>query len=352
MMSLKSPIYVDFPFPKTDGEIIDVRSEREFIDDHIPGAINLPVLKNKEREKVGKLYKQVSVFEARKLGASLISNNISDHIKRHFLAKNPSYSPFIYCWRGGQRSHSLAVILAQIGWQVKVLEGGYKRYRHYVCQQLETLPLQFNYHVICGLSGTGKTRLLHQLACEDYQVLDLEKIANHRGSLLGQEWKNTIEAQPSQKYFDSLLLQTLQQFDPSQPVFVESESYKIGDIYLPGSLWKKLKQSPGIEIQLSLEKRVDLLLQDYLHLMENTDFLKEKIRSLKSRYGWEKLSQWLNWIDQGKWREFVKDLLLTHYDPAYQRSLKKTYSNIIQKIDISNDKYTNIDQLLTKLKCD
>ena len=322
-MSLQLPIHVTFPCQNHYSEMIDVRSENEFADDHIPGAINLPVLKNKEREEVGTIYKQVSTFEARKLGSSLIFKNISQYLKTHFLNKKHSYSPFIYCWRGGQRSNSLAIILAQIGWQVKVLEGGYKTYRHYVRQQLEELPSQFNYHVIFGLTGTGKTHLLHQLAIRGHQVLDLEKIANHCGSLLGKKWTNNLENQPSQKYFDSLLLQEFQKFDKKQPIWLESESYKIGDVYLPGSLWKKIQQSPCIKIQLSLEKRVNLLLQDYPHLIENPDLLKEQIQYLKSRYGWEKVTQWFNWIDRGKWRHFIEDLLVTHYDPAYERSLKK-----------------------------
>lgn len=246
-MALKSPIFVQFPCEETHSEIIDVRSENEFAEDHIPGAINLPVLHNEERKTIGTIYKQISAFEAKKLGASLVCKNISEQIYQYFIHKKPYYSPLVYCWRGGQRSQSLAVILSEIGWQVKVIKGGYKTYRNYVCQQLQSLPLQFNYRVISGLTGTGKTVFLHCLKKEGYQVLDLEKIANHRGSLLGQEWENNLQIQPSQKYFDSLLLQEFNQFDPSQPIWIESESYKIGNVYLPGSLWKKMKQSACFE---------------------------------------------------------------------------------------------------------
>ncbi|MEA5509569.1 tRNA 2-selenouridine(34) synthase MnmH [Crocosphaera sp. UHCC 0190] len=330
-----SPISVTFNHQKKYDEIIDVRSENEFLEDHIPGAINLPVLNNEERKEVGTIYKQISAFEARKLGASLVFKNISHHLKNYFLDKQPRYSPLIYCWRGGQRSNSLAITLSQIGWQVNVLEGGYKTYRHYVIKQLETLPLTFNYHILCGLTGSGKTYLLHQLAAQGYQILDLEKIANHRGSLLGQEFTNKLESQPSQKYFDSLLLQQLQMFCYDKTIWIESESYKIGNVYLPPNLWQKMKQSPCFEIQLPLEKRVDFLLEQYAHFRVYPEQLKENIKFLKSRYGWDKIVQWFSWIDQEQWREFVEDLLLTHYDPAYERSLEKTYTNQVQKIQLS-----------------
>nr|WP_232826154.1 tRNA 2-selenouridine(34) synthase MnmH [Cyanothece sp. BG0011] len=199
-MTLKTPHFTQFPLSKEPSEIIDVRSENEFAEDHIPGAINLPVLDNEERKKIGTIYKQVSAFEAKKLGASLVFNNIAKQINEHFLDKDPCYAPLVYCWRGGQRSQSLAVILAQIGWRVTILKGGYKTYRSYVCQQLENLPLQFDYTILCGLTGTGKTYFLQGLKQQGYQVLDLEKIAHHRGSLLGEQWEDNLVNQPSQKY--------------------------------------------------------------------------------------------------------------------------------------------------------
>ncbi len=334
-MTLKIPKFTQFPLSEYPSEIIDVRSENEFAEDHIPGAINLPVLHNEERKKIGTIYKQVSPFEAKKLGASLVFDNIAYQINQHFLEKDSCYSPLIYCWRGGQRSQSLGVILAQIGWKVTVLEGGYKTYRSYVCQELKTLPLQFNYNILCGLTGTGKTYFLQGLKQQGYQVLDLEKIANHRGSLLGEQWEGTFKNQPSQKYFESLLLQQFQKFDLNRPIWIESESYKIGNVYLPGSLWKKMKQSSCFEIQLPLEKRVNFLLQEYRYLTENPNILKNKLQYLKAYYGWHKLTQWYHWIDSKQWQELVQDLLIVHYDPAYGRSLKKISSKIIQTIQLS-----------------
>ncbi|MDJ0658086.1 MAG: tRNA 2-selenouridine(34) synthase MnmH [Crocosphaera sp.] len=345
-MNLKIPNFTPFPLLNTPSEIIDVRSEHEFSEDHIPGAINLPVLKNEERRKIGTIYKQISPFEAKKLGASFIFNNISQHIYQQFLDKKSDYTPLIYCWRGGQRSQSLAIILAQIGWDVMVLKGGYKTYRSYVCQELATLPLQFNYNILCGLTGTGKTYFLQGLKQQGYQILDLEKVANHRGSLLGEKWKSDVKSQPSQKYFDSLLLQQFQQFDVHQPIWIESESYKIGNVYLPGSLWKKMKQSPCVEIQLPLEKRVNFLLGEYSYLTENPEILKDKLKYLKTYYGWNKVSQWYDWIEGKEWKQLVEDLLITHYDPAYERSLKKMSSKIIKTIQLSD---LNLEHFLENL---
>jgi tRNA 2-selenouridine synthase len=333
---MRSPNYTKFPWQENYSEIIDVRSENEFAEDRIPGAINLPVLNNEERAKVGTIYKQVSPFEARKIGAALVAKNISQHLIHHFADKDKNYSPLIYCWRGGQRSNSLAIVLTQIGWRVTVLEGGYKTYRAYIRQQLETLPLQFNYKILCGLTGTGKTHILHQLAQRGEQILDLEKIATHRGSLLGQEWQETPIPQPSQKHFESLLLKELQKLDINKTVWIESESNKIGEIYLPLTLWKKMKQASCIEIQLPLAARVEWLLQEYSNLASNLEFLKNKLLMLKNRFGREKIEQWHRLIDERKLKILVEDLLESHYDSAYRRSLERIYQKIEKVISISD----------------
>lgn len=325
---VKLSIQTHIPWQENYSEIIDVRSENEFVEDSIPGAINLPVLNNEERAKVGTIYKQISPFEARKIGAALVSKNISHHLNNHFANKDKNYAPLIYCWRGGQRSNSLALVLAQIGWRVAVLEGGYQTYRAYVRQQLATLPLQFNYKILRGLTGTGKTHILHQLSQRGEQILDLEKLANHRGSLLGQEWKKNLVSQPSQKKFESLLLKELQQFESHKIVWVESESNKIGEIYLPLTLWEQMKQASCVEIQLPITARIEWLLQEYPHLVNNPEILKGKLKLLKNRYGRKKIEQWFNLIDEEKLRDLIQDLLENHYDPSYQRSLNKTFGQI------------------------
>ncbi|NET58144.1 MAG: tRNA 2-selenouridine(34) synthase MnmH [Symploca sp. SIO2E6] len=339
---MRSPNYTRQLGSATYSEIIDVRSPSEYAEDHLPEAINLPVLDDAQRAKVGTIYKQVSSFEARKLGASLVAQNLAQHLSNHFAAKAKDYHPLVYCWRGGQRSNSMALVLNQIGWQVTVLEGGYKTYRSYVRQQLEQLPGKFTYKILSGLTGSGKTHILRQLAQRGVQVLDLESLANHRGSLLGQEWEKkgensaTISPQPSQKHFESLLITTLQSFDTNKLLWVEAESNKIGQLHLPPSLWEKMKQASCVEVQLSQAARVAWLLQEYPHLVTHPEVLKDKLEYLKSRYGRQTISEWHHLIDTQQWPILVGDLLENHYDPAYKRSIGKCYDRVEGQFQIAD----------------
>ena len=343
-----SPTYTQQPWAETYNEIVDVRSPSEFVEDHIPGAINLPVLDDTERAEVGTIYKQCP-FTARKTGAALVAKNISQHLSSHFKSKDKNYRPLVYCWRGGQRSNSMALVLAQIGWQVKVLQGGYKTYRAYVREQLQQLAEQFTYQLLCGLTGSGKTFILRQLGQSGAQVLDLEGLAIHRGSLLGEEWEGNPTPQPSQKCFESLLLHKLQSFQMSEPVWVESESNKIGRVHLPQSLWQKMKQASCVEIQLPISSRVQFLLQEYPHLVHNPHVLKAKLEKLKSRYGREKLNQWYQLIDAEQWETFVKDLLVYHYDPTYTQSMGRDFAKVERVLSLPDLSNTSIDQLVNSL---
>ena len=342
--------YTKEPHKETYSEIIDVRSNSEFAEDSIPGAINLPVLNDAERAEVGTIYKQFSPFQARKIGAAIVSKNISQHLIEHFANKDKSYQPLIYCWRGGQRSASLATVLSQIGWRVTLLEGGYKTYRSYVRQQLDSLPRKFNYTILCGLTGSGKTRILAKIRQRTFQVLDLEALAHHRGSLLGEEWRCKPSPQPTQKYFESQLLQALQSFNPDETVWVESESNKIGQLYLPQSLWKIMKQSNCVEIKLPVDARVKFLLQEYPHLINNPEILKTKLEQLKSCCGWQKISQWHRMINNQDWELFVKDILKSHYDPTYRKSMQLNFNQIEQVVclrDLSDSSISNcLDSLV------
>lgn len=341
------PRYSQQPWTETYSEIIDVRSSSEFAEDHIPGAINLPVLDDAERAQVGTIYKQVCPFSARKIGAALVSKNISQHLSQHFADKQKDYHPLIYCWRGGQRSNSMALVLTQIGWRVTLLEGGYKTYRTHVRQQLQHLPEKFTYRILCSLTGSGKTYILQQMRLtRGAQVLDLEALANHRGSLLGEEWEGKPSPQPSQKYFESLLLQQLQSFNPEETVWLESESNKIGQVYLPQSLWEKMKQASCVEIHLAIAQRVQFLLQEYPHLTTHPDILKAKLEKLKPRYGKEKLSAWYQLIDGEKWDFFVQDMLQFHYDPTYTTSMKRDFAKVERSLSIPDLSNTSLDALL------
>ncbi len=343
------PTYTKHPWTEAYSEIIDVRSPSEFAEDHIPGAINLPVLDDAERAEVGTIYKQVSPFTARKIGAALVTKNISLHLSQHFADKGKDYHPLIYCWRGGQRSGSMAWLLGQIGWRVTVVEGGYKTYRTYVRHSLEELPLNFTYQILRGKTGTGKTHILRQMGKLGAQFLDLENLANHRGSLLGEEWNHQPLPQPSQKYFESLLLQKLQSFNPEELVWVESESNKIGRVYLPKSLWEKMKHSQCVGIELPMASRVNFLLQEYPHLITNPDILKLKLERLKSLYGWEKIKTWYQLIDNQQWAYLFQGLLEYHYDPTYKYSMQRDFPKLTKIISIPDLSENRIASLVESL---
>jgi tRNA 2-selenouridine synthase len=235
--------------------IIDARSEGEHALDHLPGALNWPSLNNEERKLVGTLYVQVSPFEAQKRGAALVAANIARHIERDIMDKPRNWQPLVYCWRGGKRSGSLALVLGQIGFKVSVIEGGYKAFRSAVLAALPELAARFDYRVICGPTGSGKTRLLHALAEAGAQVLDLEALASHRSSVLGMI---PGQPQPSQKRFDTLVWDALRRFDPARPVYVESESRKVGNLAVPDALIERMRASTCLNLELSDDERVGL----------------------------------------------------------------------------------------------
>lgn len=297
--------------------IIDVRSPAEFADDHIPGALSLPALSNEERAKVGTIYKQVSAFEAKKVGAALISRNIASHIETFFLDKPGGFRPLVYCWRGGQRSGSFALVLAEIGFRPHTLIGGYKRYRHDVLEQIEALPLQFQYRVVSGKTATAKTRFLAELAKAGAQVLDLEGLANHKGSMFGLE---PGTQQPSPRGFESQVVHALKGMDPAKPVWVESESPKIGQLYVPKALHNAMRNAPSVRLHAPLEARVAHSVEDYRPWFEHPAEVRSRLERLTYRHGHDKINSWTALIDAKDWRGLVEALLIDHYDPAYSGS--------------------------------
>lgn len=316
-------------------EIIDVRTPSEFAEDHMPGAINCPVLSDEERITVGTLYKEVSPFEARKVGAALVAKNIAKHLQTSFHDRPKSWRPLVYCWRGGQRSGAMSIILTQVGWMAHKLEGGYKTYRRHVLEQFDELPQRLNFRVICGPTGSGKSRLLAALADGGKQTLDLEGLAQHRGSVLG---KRPGQAQPTQKWFDSLLLQTLQQLDPARPVYVEAESRKIGNITLPEGLLRTMHAGECLLLEVPMEVRVAELLKDYRHFTENPKVLIEHLQALHRFHGSKQLEHWASLIHAGDFDTFVSELLALHYDPGYFRSTARHYAQLdqAQRIPLGN----------------
>ena len=307
-------------------EIIDVRTPTEFAEDHIPGAINCPVLSDEERIAVGTLYKQVSPFEARKVGAALVAKNIAEHLQTRFRDHPKSWRPLVYCWRGGQRSGAMCIVLAQVGWAAHKLEGGYKTYRRDVLDKLATLPQNFSLRVICGATGSGKSRLLAAIADSgQHQILDLENLAQHRGSVLG---RLPQQPQPSQKYFESALLQALQKLSPARPVYIEAESNKIGTITLPDALVKAMHGGECLLVETPLEVRVAGLMEDYRHYLANPETLIEHLQVLHRFHGSKQLEHWTTLIRTGDFAALVAELLTLHYDPSYFRATSKHYPNL------------------------
>jgi tRNA 2-selenouridine synthase len=305
--------------------VIDARTPAEFTEDHIPGATSAPVLYDAERAEVGTLYKQVSAFEAKKVGAELIARNVARHIKILFSDKAKTWRPLVYCWRGGKRSGAMAHILREIGWDAQTLPGGYKAYRKWVVQQLEIVPQQFDFQVVHGPTGSGKSRLLSALARAGAQVLDLEALAAHRGSVLGGL---PDRPQPSQKMFESLLLKDLSAFDDARPVYVEGESKKIGQLQVPEALIARMRTSPCVRLETDTETRVTLLLDEYRHFLEDRVVLEAQLDCLVSLHGRERISGWKELAANGAWREFVARLLAEHYDPAYRRSSHRNFARL------------------------
>jgi len=310
-------------------EIIDVRSPAEFADDHIPGAINCPVLDDAQRAQVGTIYKQVSPFEAKKIGAALVSENIARHLKERFLDRPKTWKPLIYCWRGGERSGSMTTIFRAIGWPAGQLDGGYKNYRRHVIDQLGLLPGQFNFRVVCGPTGSAKTRILQALAALGEQVLDLETLACHKGSVLGVL---PDQPQPSQKTFETLLWQALSAFDPSRPVYVEAESRKIGRMHVPEALIARIRSGECLEIDANVEARVEFLLDDYAYFFSQADLLISQLGHLRSFISHETLQRWQEMVHAKQWPDLVRELLELHYDPLYRRSQNSHFTGLQQRL--------------------
>jgi tRNA 2-selenouridine synthase len=302
--------------------VIDVRSPAEFALDHIPGAVNYPVLNNEERAIIGTLYKQESPFAAKKLGAALVSKNIAQHLENHFLEFPREWRPLIYCWRGGERSGAFTHILNRIGWKAKQLEGGYQGFRRAVIDGLDHAAKQFTFQVICGMTGSGKTRVLQEIGAMGAQILDLEGLAVHRGSVLGNE---PNEEQPSQKGFETALWNALRALDPTKPVFVESESKKVGGLHVPDALMEKIRNGSCIELRSSTQTRVSWLIREYHHFLTDTVNFKEKLALLTTHYGKVQIAKWNEAIDAGDFPELVEELLVKHYDPSYQSSIVRNF---------------------------
>ena len=345
---------VAIPLPYTElrafDDVLDARSPAEFAEDHLPGAINVPVLDDAERALVGTVYKERSAFEAKRVGAPLAARNIATHIAGIFAAKPRNWKPLVYCWRGGGRSGALVHVLRQVGWDARRLEGGYKAFRRQVAADLDKLPERFRLHVVCGATGSGKSRLLEALGEAGAQVLDLEVLAAHRGSVLGEL---PHAPQPSQKRFETALWTALSQFDAARPVYVESESKKVGNLRVPERLIERMRAARCFRLDAGEPARVALLLDDYSHFVADPRALAAKLELLRDLHGKERIELWRSHLEGGRWEALVSDLLASHYDPAYRRSLARNYRDAqtatpVEVRDISPAGFLALARVLTR----
>lgn len=303
--------------------IIDARAPAEFAIDHLPGAINCPALSDGERHIVGTLYKQRGAFEARRVGGAMVAENLARHLREHFADKPINWKPLVYCWRGGMRSGSMVTWLRLVGWDAQQLSGGYKAWRRHVIAQIAALSPQLQLRVVCGPTGSAKTRLLEALAAHGEQVLDLEGLARHRGSVLGA-WPGI--AQPAQTAFETSLAHTIEGFDLTRPVYVEAESSRIGRITVPMPLLQQLRSSPCVDVVASAEARLEFLLRDYANLGDDPERLASQLHSLRELRGTDVTERWQSWARSGDLASLFAELMALHYDPLYARSQRNNLS--------------------------
>ena len=296
-------------------DIIDVRAPAEWAEDHLPGAISLPVLDDAERAEVGTIYKQVSPFTARKVGAALVAKNASRHLQGPLADKPGGWRPLVYCWRGGQRSGSFATILAQIGWRVETIAGGYKAWRSLVVDALYEQPFPCPVVVLDGNTGTAKTDILNMLPGLGVQVLDLEGLARHRGSLFGA----MPGGQPAQRGFESALAMAMAGLDPARPVVVEAESSKVGNCRLPPGLWKAMVAAPRVAIVAPLQARAAYLARAYGDVSADAERLAGLIDLLRPMHAVEVIDGWHALAAAGDFQALAGDLMQAHYDPRYDK---------------------------------
>lgn len=313
-------------------ELIDVRSPAEFAEDHAPRATSLPVLDNDERAQIGTIYVQESRFKARRLGAALVARNIARHLETALADRPADWRPLVYCWRGGQRSGAMATVLAQVGWRVGVLGGGYRTYRRHVKSRLYDGALQTRLVLIDGRTGSAKTELLHRLAARGLQVLDLEGLAEHRGSLFGAL---PGRPQPGQKMFESRLLAAIEALDPSRPVVVEAEASKVGERMAPPALWAAMTAAPRIVVSAPIEARAGYLASRYADVALDLDAFQATLERLPTRVGHKRIEQWRALAEAGELEAVATELVQAHYDPAYDRALRKDPKPRLAEIEMA-----------------
>lgn len=314
--------------------VIDARSPAEFAIDHIPGALNCPVLDDEERSIVGTLYKQQGAFEARRVGGAMVAANLARHLRGPLADRPAHWKPLVYCWRGGMRSGSMVTWLRMVGWDAQQMAGGYKGWRRHVIAQTELLGPQLPLRVLCGPTGSAKTRVLQALAERGAQVLDLEAFARHRGSVLGG-WPGV--AQPTQTAFETALVQAIESLDLQRPIYVEAESARIGRLSVPQPVLKRLRASPCIEIAAAPATRLAFLLRDYANLGDDPVRLMQQLGTMRELHGNAVIARWQAWAEARDLAPLFAELMALHYDPLYARSQSTNLFDWAQRQTVQAD---------------
>jgi len=319
--------------------VVDVRTPAEFAQGHIHGAHNIPLFSNEERVQVGTTYKQVGRGEAILLGFDLTGSKWSGFIKQA-LELAPDKRIAVHCWRGGMRSGAMAWCLDLYGFEVYLLTGGYKHYRR---KTLDTFAEKFNIHVLGGLTGSGKTKVLYQLQALGEQVIDLEGLAQHQGSAFGS--MNLME-QPTQEQFENNLAAQLRLLDSQRPVWVEDESITIGKRFIPNALFHQMRDAPLTVLKVSSEARVSFLVTEYGVL--DKDFLKECTQKIWKRLGPEQTKNAITAIDEDRMADFIRTVLV-YYDKTYRNGLTKRDQAKIMEIEgDGTDALTNASLIIAQ----
>lgn len=327
-------------------DIIDARSPSEFAEDRLPGALSLPVLDDAERAQVGTMYVQKSRFGARKLGAALVLKNVARHLETELAGHDGAWRPLVYCWRGGQRSGTFGWLLREIGWRAETLDGGYRTYRRLVVQNLYDRPLKHRLVVLQGMTCTGKTELLHRLDARGAQVLDLEGLARHRGSVFGAR----AEPQPSQKAFENAVAQVLGGFDPARPVLVESESSKVGNLSVPPQVWKGMIAAPRVRVDVPLRARAAFFPVAYPDLVADPEAFSALIGKLRPLHGLARIAQWQGLVAEGAFSDVAAELMVHHYDPRYGKSADRHSDAVVASVVLDDLAKATVDQVLPDLE--
>ncbi|MDP3729096.1 MAG: tRNA 2-selenouridine(34) synthase MnmH [bacterium] len=301
---------------------VDVRSPKEFTEDHIPGAVNIPLFSNEERAIVGTLYKQVGKDVAIDKGLEIVGNKLPEMIKEYQQYKNKRI--IVYCWRGGMRSGSVVGLLESLKFDVEQLENGYKDYRRFVREELEKVSIP-PLVILYALTGSGKTEMLQQLE----NSIDLEGLAQHRGSIFGD-----VGLRPrTQKMFDSLLLQRLYEVQKEKIIFIEGESRKIGNTMIPLRLWNLMQKATKLKVICPTEQRVERLYKEYCHSLD-VPLLIQKIRYIQKNLGKEKAEELIEMLEAGKVKDVIHVILIEYYDKLYRHTVdSKEYSFEVHNVE-------------------